>query len=626
MPRVCVINAPPHRRVLATLLLALITIACSRQPITWAAFSNGLPTHATVLALAIDPRDPNRIYAGAYGAPGLYLSTDQARTWQTQTNGLGNVPVLALEFIGNDLFAGTNAGLFRLRDNHWARVEPVPAVSVYAIAYAYDGAIYVTTDRRGIFASPDGGSTWQRIPGLDDEIIVSVAALDAQTIIAGTGGRGAFITRDRGESWSTLDLFTGDYVSFIKIDPRDNKTIFLRTRWGLFRTRNLGGTWEILQGGIEAAVVNDLLATPSRLLAATSAGILASDDDGATWQEKTAGLPPSSQPLTLAQIDERTILVGTQTGVYISRDAAASWQAVNQGLGAATVHSLALKDSGALIAATEDGLYESDASGAFQFIGNEAMQAPMLSVAIAPNNPMRIYAGSYRRGIFVSGDGGKTWDAAGDIFRGRLAAPGLAINPGDDQVLFARVLFQRIYKSDDGGESWRAVWTGMSDDTEVETMAIAPSDPAIIFAGTNFGVFISRNGGESWTPSGLSDNSSRWASYENVFSIWIDPRDRRSLLAGATDGLFASRDMGGTWTRVGMSEYSVTAIARDAHGTIFVGTKYGGVWSSRDNASTWERFGAGLDDASVTALVVDDVRCALYAATTRGVFRTSTCQ
>jgi photosystem II stability/assembly factor-like uncharacterized protein len=534
--------------ILAVMLLSNASIACARQPLAWNSVGRGLRTHVPVIALAVDPHDPNRIYAGAYGTPGLYLSIDQARTWRTHTDGIGSVPVLSLEYLGNDLFAGTTSGLYRQRDNLWARVEPIPSVAIYSIARGYEGESYLAADRRGIFASPDDGSSWQRIPGLDDEIVLSVAAPDAQTILAGTGGHGAFITRDRGESWSALDLFTGDYVSLIQIDPRNHKTIFLRTRWGLFRTRNLGVTWEIIQGGIEASVVNALLVSPSRLIAATSAGVLVSDDDGASWREKNTRLPGGSQPLALAQIDEQTILVGAQTGIYITR-CGRKLASCKSRAGCRDRAFARVDGFGALIAATEDGLYEND-DGAFRFVGNDTMRIPALAVAIAPNDPRRIYAGSYRRGIFVSGDAGKSWSAAGDIFNGRLAAPGLAINPVDDQVLFARVLFQRIYKSDDGGESWRAVWTGMSDDTEVETMAIAPSDPAIMFAGTNFGIFMSRNGGESWTPSGLSDNSSRWASFRNVFAIWIDPRDHAASLP--RDGRFVreqryGRKLGARW-------------------------------------------------------------------------------
>src|SRR5574341_5533 len=430
-------------RFIVSMLALLVFVSCSPIAATtplsaaWLPYNQGLPTHTTVLALAVDPRAPLKIFAGAYDTTGVYLSTDQARTsqgstrpaqgagerlatWRAYGDGLGHVPVLALQFISDQLFAGTTTGLYRLQNHRWARVEHIPPVSIYAIARGADDQIYIATDRRGIYSSSDAGKTWTRIPGLDDKIALSVAALDTQTIFVGTSGQGAFVTRERGQSWHALDLFTGDYVSFIVIDPRDRRTIFLRTRWGLFRSLDRGAKWQLLQGGVEGIIVNALLIDSHRLYAATSGGVLVSDDDGETWQSANEGLPPNVQALALAQLDARTILAGMQTGVYMTRNAGKTWEAVNEGLGVPQVHALVIQNS-ALVAATEDGLYRADANGNFEWIGNEAMRWPMLSVVIAPSNPQTIYAGSYRRGIYISRDGGRTWNPAGDIFRGRLA-------------------------------------------------------------------------------------------------------------------------------------------------------------------------------------------------------------
>ncbi len=605
----------------AAIFVLVALAACGTAPTPTPSVSHawlslrGLPTHATVLALAVDPRDATRIFAGTYDTTGAYVSTDQARTWHAFGDGLDRTPVLALVFVDNTLFAGTTAGLYTLRDDKWTRIDALPTVAVYSITRGADGTIYVATDAHGIFASADAGKTWTRIPGLDGEIILSVAALDAQTLFAGTSGHGAFVTRDAGKTWQALYAFSGDYVSVIAVDPRDGRSIYLRTRGGVFRSRDAGATWQMLAGGIQTESVNTLLfdSHSSRIYAATSGrGVFASDDDGASWQNLNAGLPQGVAALSLAQIDAQTLLAGTQNGIYITRDAGKSWSATSDSLGAPQVHALALDQTGALLAATEDGLFRSDASGAFARIGSDAMRVPVLSVATAPSNPKTIYAGTFRRGIFVSADGGTSWNPAGDIFSGRLSPAGLAVDPQNDQNVFARVLFERVYKSTDGGDAWHAVWTGMPDDAEVETMSIAPSDPRQMFAGTNDGLYSSSNAGESWTRRGLDART--------VFAVWVDPRDANALLAGATDGLYRSDNAGATWTPIALAQTSVTVIARDAAGNFYAGTKYNGVWISRDHAKTWARF--GLNDDSVIALVVDDARGALYAATTRGVFKT----
>ncbi len=74
--------------------------------------------------------------------------------------------------------------------------------------------------------------------------------------------------------------------------------------------------------------------------------------------------------------------------------------------------------------------------------------------------------------------------------------------------------------------------------------------------------------------------------------------------------------------RIGLPQITVTAILRDRHGLVYVGTKYNGVWRSQDDGKSWTRF--GLEGDSITALVDDDAHDLLYAATALGLFRAST--
>ncbi len=615
-------------KFIAAILVLPALIACSPTPIptplapnsnTWLPIQNGLPTQSTVLALAVDPHDSNRIYAGTYDTTGAYVTTDQARTWRVFNTGLDRTPVLALYPLPNTLLAATTAGLYRLIDQKWTRVTAVPDAAVYSITRDSHGTIYISTDRRGIFSSTDLGETWSHIAGLDDEIALSIVCVNPQTIFVGTSGHGAFVTRDAGtlRAWHALYEFSGEYVSLIAIDPRDANSMYLRTRAALYHSRDAGATWQRLDvGDIVHALLFD--AFSNRVYAATGGhGVAASDDSGATWHNLGNGLPQGTATLSLAQLDAHTLLAGTQIGMYITRDSGVTWTSTNEGLGTPQVHALALNSqTGALFAGTESGLYRADAGGNFQRIAGEIIQSPVLSVVSSPGHPERMYAGTYRHGILISTDGGASWNPAGDIFHERLSVTGIDIDPQNDQNVFARVLFERIYKSTDGGNTWHAVWSGMPDTAEVETMSIAPSDPTRMYAGTDKGLYGSQNAGESWALRGLDALT--------VFAIWVDPRDPNSVLAGATDGLYHSDDAGATWTRSGLDQISVSAIGRDVNGNLYAGTKYNGVWISHDAAKTWTRFGAGLDDTSIISLAIDNVRGILYAVTPRGIFRLAT--
>ena len=617
-----------HNRILAIRIRAFILLlgilaACAPSTVSlidtslpkWSPYQNGLPTRTTIVALAVDPRDPRRILAGAYDTTGAYISTDQARTWRPFADGLNGTQVIALTFVGDTAFAGTLAGLYQLRDSTWGRVDTVPAVSVYSIARLTEGTVFVSTNGHGIFSSADAGKTWTHLSGLDGEMILSVAALDAQTLIAGTSGHGAFLTGDRGASWHALGPLAGEYVALSVVDPRDRTTIYLGTRHGLYRSRDMGDNWQRLLGGIETEFVHALLFTPGRIYAATDAhGVFVSDDDGASWQITGTGLPDGVAMLALARLDAQTVLVGAQNGVYLTRDAGETWQSANDGLGVPQLHALALNQrTGALWAATEDGLFRADPNSDFKPVSDDPQHTPVLSVALAPSDPQFVYAGTAQHGIFVSRDGGETWNAAGDIFSGRLSVPGLLVAPSDAGTVFARVLFERIYKSSDGGETWHAVWTGMRDGDQVAAMSAAPNDPNQMYAGTSDGLYFSQNGGESWQLGGLNGVTE--------FAIWIDPHDPHSVLVGTTDGLYRRTDTDAMWNRSGLDGITVTNIVRAANGDLLAGTKYNGVWVSRDNARTWTPLGMGLNDTSIIALAADDGRGVLYAATTRGLFK-----
>lgn len=176
-----------------------------------------------VFTLTMDPTRPNIFYAGTSG--GAYRSLDGTASWQKVNNGLIppeildaslslGVSTIAIDPRSPDrLYAGTNNGLFTSADRAetWTRIGQSLAdqyVSGLAIDPSNPSVLYVG-GRSGIYKSLDGGRTWgamnDGLATLNVRTIV-MSPLDPQTLYLGTNGSGLYRSRDGAKSWARLRL------------------------------------------------------------------------------------------------------------------------------------------------------------------------------------------------------------------------------------------------------------------------------------------------------------------------------------------------------------------------------------------------------------------------------------
>lgn len=139
-------------------------------------------------------------------------------------------------------------------------------------------------------------------------------------------------------------------------------------------------------------------------------------------------------------------------------------------------------------------------------------------IAQHPTDPLTIYLGTARGGIWKSTDGGVTWIPKSDN-EASLAIGALAIAKSNPQTLYAgtgegNIYFYRvsyplssinasydgvgILKSTDGGNNWALQGTAEFTGTCFYKMAVHPTDDKIAFAATNLGLHRTKNGGAHW--------------------------------------------------------------------------------------------------------------------------------
>ncbi len=200
---------------------------------------------------------------------------------------------------------------------------------------------------------------------------------------------------------------------------------------------------------------------------------------------------------------------------------------------------------------------------------------------VAESDPNVIYVGTGSdgirsnvitgRGVYRSGDAGKTWSFVGLRNVGQIGA--VVIHPVNADIVyvaamgnaFAPTAERGVYRSTDGGSTWEHVLF-VSDSTGAVDLEFAPDNPNEIYASLwrgerkpwtiisgahEGGVYKSHDAGDSWTqltnglPQGLRGKSDLAVSQ-------ADP-DRVYVLIEAPepdDGLYRSDDRGLTWWQV----------------------------------------------------------------------------
>lgn len=260
---------------------------------------------------------------------------------------------------------------------------------------------------------------------------------------------------------------------------------------------------------------------------------------------------------------------------------------------------------------------------------------PISALAIDPQTPTTLYAGTPAGGVYKSLDGGAHWSAASDgLTDVRVRA--LAIDPQTPATLYAVTQASGVYKSLDGGAHWTAANQGIDGvggfppTLGVVTLAIDPQNPATLYAGrtSGLGVFKSTDGGGQWSAAsnGLPEGNPGGLG-EVVRALAIDPQTPGTLYAGTfQSGVYKSTDGGNQWdaTNDGLGDLVILTLAIDplAPGTLYAGTRDGGVFKSADGGTSWLAMNEGMIASSVFSLAIDPQTLGtLYAGGVEGVFR-----
>ncbi len=288
-------------------------------------------------------------------------------------------------------------------------VGPVGAIAVDP----RNPAILYAGISRGLYKTEDGGTTWRQL--LQDRVpssipanptywaftLIAIDPADPDIVLAASGGGSVFRSANAGESWLTVLSTQG--VASLDATP-GGPALACGTQSGrlaTFSSVDSGLTWTEVAplAGKAVQAFAASAANPGRIWAAVAgdpagAVVYFSDDSGASWAPRSAGLPSAlSTTLALAPDAPETLYVSTDAGLFRTSDGGQAWAPVGPGLPQAPVTALAAGPGLSVYAGTHlEGLYRSRDGGA-AWTATGFRGSALFTVVLDPSRPGRVYAG-----------------------------------------------------------------------------------------------------------------------------------------------------------------------------------------------------------------------------------------
>ncbi len=382
-----------------------------------------------------------RLFASLFSVTkhGIWFSDDHGATWTAAAENPSD-PYVTDIAAGPDLvYAGTSSdnelgGVFRSPDHGrtWD-LSIAGLLGLVARGVTVDpsdpGVLYTGIDYLGVFKSIDRGATWERLDLLpaNQQILISATLVDPSdpsTVYAGSGfgPGGLFRSRNAGTSWEKIDevLLMAEALA---ADPRTPGAVWAAGYPGLYHTDDRGETWERLPvpgGGdiwLRAFQVDphapNVLWAAGTLFEVRPGGLrlllrlFRSTDAGQTWQRRETGLAGTSVvALAVDPANPALLLAGTDTGLYRTADAGLTWTQV-PGFSAEVNAIVAAPTTPTAFYAhlTGFGVQRSiggiDGGTTWTPARRGLAPVPVNTLAVDPNDPRQLYAGSQTRGVFA---------------------------------------------------------------------------------------------------------------------------------------------------------------------------------------------------------------------------------
>lgn len=487
-------------------------------------------------SIAIDPREPDTIYAGTFHLP--WKTTDGGKTWSAVHSGMiDDSDVMSIAIDRNNhsrILASACSGIYLSEDAaaQWRKVQGIPYSARRTLAILQDpqkpATVYAGTTE-GLWRTTTSGAAWSRITPVN-WVINSVSVVPRENsssrILIGTEQFGVLLSDDGGKQFRESNRgFNHRQIVALALDrikPDRVLAVLANAIDPIVATSNGGQTWAPLGPGLSSRAVKQIYAAPTGWWASLAqGGLMRYDAKRNAW-------------IVAGKLSDATAIALRDVRVEKRGSTPRNSRAAGNNFEEA-VNDMAFSGK-RCYAATDRGLLLSEDLGAtWDLLPLGVMPTlPVRSVRASPDG-QNLWIVSLR-GLVFSRDAGKTWSwhdlplsSGGAKW---LDSPATAANSGfadpDSDPIYAAAE-NGLYISRDGGASWKRAGSGLPQ-LPLQDLAVAGDIALASVRGG--GLYLSRDAGKNWERvNGEFAGSS--------FPVVIAQAGAANIFAAsATDGLF----------------------------------------------------------------------------------------
>lgn len=500
---------------------------------------------AGAVDLILDPNNPRIIFASTWemkrngyrmdsGGPGskLWKSTDGGDTWTDITRnpgmpeGINGIIGVTVSPQNSErvwaIIENQQGGVFRSEDGGktWRKTSADRNLRQRAWYYSRiyadpqdEDRVYVANV--GFWVSKDGGRNFEGIgtPHSDHHDLWINPNHNETMVVANDGG--AQVSYDQGENWTTMynqptaqfyRVTTDNHFPFrIYGAQQDNSSVRInhRGKGGTITERD----WEPSAGGESAHLAPDPK-NPDIVYGGTYKGYMMRLDHSTgqvrstnVWPDNPAGSGAEVMkyrfnwnfPVAFSPHDPNKLYAGSNY-LHVSYNGGQSWETISPDLSRNDPETI--KSSG--------GPITQDNTGA-EFYAN------IFVITESPLEKDLIWIGTDDGKLWVTKDGGDNWND--------VTPPGPRLNmmncidvhPTKEGVAYVAATSYKfgdytpyLYKTDNYGKSWEVITDGIPENYYTRAIRADKTRDGLLYAGTEWGMFISFDEGDSWTPFQLN--------------------------------------------------------------------------------------------------------------------------